>query len=80
MEPWSSMLTEILLTSCLQNCTTYTTAVCKAVPLQAWSGPGDSGKLRFPDFMIMAQDGREVVSPMHRLHLPPGNSPGTHFY
>jgi len=23
----------------------------KAVPLQAWSGPGGSRKLRFPDFM-----------------------------
>jgi hypothetical protein len=23
----------------------------KAVPLQAWSGPEDFGKLRFPDFL-----------------------------
>ena len=29
----------------------------KAVPLQAWSGPGGSRKLRFPDFMTTAQDG-----------------------
>jgi len=29
----------------------------KAVPLQAWSGPEGSRKLRFPDFMTMAQDG-----------------------
>jgi len=29
----------------------------KAVPLQAWSGPEDSRKLRFPDFMTTAQDG-----------------------
>jgi len=28
----------------------------KAVPLQAWSGPDGSRKLRFPDFMTMAQD------------------------
>ena len=28
----------------------------KAVPLQAWSGPNGSRKLRFPDFMT-AQDG-----------------------
>ena len=27
----------------------------KAVPLQAWSGPEGSRKLRFPDFMITAQ-------------------------
>jgi hypothetical protein len=46
----------------------------KAVPLQAWSGPEDSRKLRFPDFMTTAQ----VVSLKHRPPLPPGNTPGTH--
>ena len=29
----------------------------KAVPLQAWSGPEGSRKLRFPDYMTMAQNG-----------------------
>jgi len=29
----------------------------KAVPLQAWSGPEGSRKLRFPDFVTTAQDG-----------------------
>jgi len=29
----------------------------KAVPLEAWSGPEGSRKLRFPDFMTKAQDG-----------------------
>ena len=52
---------------------------CKAVPLQAWSGPEVSRKLRFPDFMKTAQDGGKVVSLMHRTPLPPGNTPGTHF-
>jgi len=28
-----------------------------AIPLQAWSGPEGSSKLRFPDFMTTAQDG-----------------------
>jgi len=51
----------------------------KAVPLQAWSGPEGSSKLRFPDFMTMAQDGGKVVSLTHRPALPPGNTPGTHF-
>jgi len=51
----------------------------KAVPLQAWSGPEGSRKLRFPDFMTTAQDGGKVVSLTHRPHLPPGNAPGTHF-
>jgi hypothetical protein len=51
----------------------------KAVPLQAWSGPDVSKKLMFPDFMTTAQDSGKVVSLMHRLPLPPGNTPGTHF-
>ena len=51
----------------------------KAVPLQAWSGPEDSRKLRFPDFMTTAQDGGKVVSRRHRPPLPPRNAPGTHF-
>jgi len=32
----------------------------KAVPLQAWSGPEGSRKLRFPDFMTTTQDGNKV--------------------
>jgi hypothetical protein len=51
----------------------------KAVPLQAWSGPEDSRKLWFPDFMTTAQDGGKVVSLTHRPPLTPGNTPGTHF-
>jgi len=51
----------------------------KAVPLQVWSGPEGSKKLRFPDFMKTAQDGDKVVSLMNRLLLPPGNAPGGHF-
>ena len=51
----------------------------KAVPLQAWSGPEGSRKLRFPDSVTMAQDGGKVVSLMHRLPSPAGNTPGTHF-
>ena len=51
----------------------------KSVPLQAWSGPEDSRKLRFPDFMTTAQEGGKVVSLTHRPPLPPGNPPGTHF-
>jgi hypothetical protein len=51
----------------------------KAVPLQAWSGPEGSRKLRFPDYMTTAQDGVKVVSLTHRPPLPPGNINGTHF-
>ena len=42
----------------------------KAVPLHACSGPEGSRKLRFPDFMTMAQDGGKFVSPTHRPPLP----------
>jgi hypothetical protein len=43
----------------------------KAVPLEAWSGPEGSRKLRFPYFMTTAQDGGKVVSLTHRPPLPP---------
>ena len=52
----------------------------KAVPLQAWSSTEGSRKFRFPDLMTTAQDGGKVVSLTHRLPLPPGNTPGTHFF
>jgi len=43
----------------------------KAVPLQPWSGPEGSRKLRFTDFVTTAQDGGKVVSLTHRPPLPP---------
>jgi len=51
----------------------------KAVPLQAWSGPEGSRKLRFPDYVTMVQDGGKVVSLTHRPLLLPENTPATHF-
>jgi hypothetical protein len=45
----------------------------KAVPLQAWSGPEGSRKLRFPEYMTTAQDGGKVASLTHRPPLLPGN-------
>jgi len=51
----------------------------KSVPLQAWSGPEDSRKLRFQDFVTTAQDGGKVVSLTHRPPLHQGINPGTHF-
>ena len=48
----------------------HTTQIVTAVPLQAWSGPVGSRKLRFPDFMTTAQDGGKVVSLTHKeIHL-----------
>jgi len=51
---------------------TYTAMVKgKAVPLQAWSGPEGSRKLRFPDFVTTVQDDGKVVSLTHRPPLAP---------
>ena len=47
------------------------TTACKAVPLQAWNGPEGSRKLRFADYMTMAQDGSKVVSLKHRTLFTP---------
>ena len=52
----------------------------KAVPLQAWSDPEGSRKLRFTGYMTTAKDVGKVVGPKHLPSLPPGNAPGTHFY
>jgi len=52
----------------------------KAVPLQAWTGPEGSRKLRFPDFVTTAQDDGKVVRLTHRPPLPPKNTLGTHFH
>jgi hypothetical protein len=51
----------------------------KAVPLQAWSSPEGSRKLKFPYFLTTAQGGGKIVGLTHRPPLPPGNTPGTHF-
>ena len=37
-----------------------------------------SRKLRFPDYVTMAQNDGKVVSLTRRPFLPPGNTPGTH--
>ena len=80
LEEWN--LKDILYTtfSGVSN-TKYVFLSCKgkAVPLQAWSGPEGSRKLRFPDYMTTAQDGGKVVSLTHRPPLTPGKAPGTHF-
>jgi hypothetical protein len=42
--------------------TVHTACKVKAVPLQAWSGPEGSRKIRFPDFLTTAQDCGKVIS------------------
>jgi len=66
-----------LNTNTMVTCGNHTECKGKAVPLQAWSGPEGSRKLRFPDFMTTAQDGGKVVSLTHRPPLPQEITPGT---
>jgi len=70
---------EVVLAGNKDEVSLHFSVLAKSVPLQAWGGPEGSRKLRFPDFTTMAQGGGKVVSLTHRPHLPPGNSPGTHF-
>jgi hypothetical protein len=51
----------------------------KAIPLQAWTGPEVSRRIRLLDFKTMAHEGGKVVSPMHWPPLPPTDVPDTHF-
>ena len=50
--------------------TYYNTLKGKAVPLQAWTGPEGSRKLRIPDFVTTAQDGGRL-SALRTGHLYP---------
>ena len=51
----------------------------KAAPLQAWTGPEGSRKLRLQDFVTTAQDGGRLSALRTGRFLPPGNTPGTDF-
>ena len=55
---WTSSVKELL---CHSLHFSYAIIEGKAVPLQAWSGPEGSRKLRFPDFMTTTQDGKKVM-------------------
>jgi hypothetical protein len=37
----------------------------KAIPLQAWTGPEGSRRMRLPDLKKLAHEGGKVVSPTH---------------
>jgi len=47
----------LLLNNDKTNFSHFRTNKGKAVPLQAWTGPEGSRKLKFPDFVTTAQDG-----------------------
>jgi len=66
-------------TKCVLKCVIWGKAKGQTVPLQAWSVPESSRKLRSPNFMTTTQDDGKFVSLRHRPPLPPGNAPGTYF-
>jgi hypothetical protein len=51
----------------------------KSIPLQAWTDPEGSRRLRPQILRQSAHEGVMVVSPTHGPPLTPGNIPGTHF-
>jgi len=51
----------------------------KSSPITGLRCPEDSRKLRFPDYVTIAQNGGKVVSLKHRPFLPLENIPDTHF-
>jgi len=42
----------------------------QATPVQAWTDPESSRRMRFLDFKTKAHEGGTVVSPTHRPPLP----------
>jgi hypothetical protein len=54
-------------------------SIKKISPITGTRYPDGSRKVRFPDYVTMAQDGGKVVNLTHRPLLSPGNTPGTHF-
>ena len=52
----------------------------KAIPLQAWTGPEGSRRLRLPNFKGSRHMKVVSLSALRTSRLyPPGNIPGTHF-
>ena len=51
----------------------------KAIPVQAWTGPEGSRRLRLPDYMTLGMNVVRLSAPCTSHLYPPGNIPSTHF-
>jgi hypothetical protein len=69
----------LLLSPTIYKCLLKVLCPVEIGPITGPRFPEGSRKLRFPDYVTMAQDGGKVVSLTHRPPLAPGNPPGTHF-
>ena len=74
-----SVQTQIPLDKTSPKIPLYKVKNSKITPLQTRCSTDGSRKLRFPDYVTMAQDGSKVVSITRRPYLPPENTPVTHF-
>jgi len=65
------------------SCAVRTNGTWQAIPLQAWTGPKGSRRLRLPDFKTIGtwrwQGCQPYASAAFTTPPPPGNIPGTHF-
>ena len=76
--PTRKFIREIELKKTIKSATvSLSKGKVKAAQLQARRGPERSRKLRFPNFLITAQDSGMFVNPKHWPPLHPGNAPGT---
>jgi hypothetical protein len=60
---WANVISHKLLILAILNLPDLLGDLIKTVPLQAWSGPEGSRKLRFPDFLTTTQDGGRGCQP-----------------
>jgi len=68
----------VVCKDCVQS--DYWNAGGKTIPVEAWTGPVGSRRSSAKISWHLAREGGKVISPMHRLPLPPKLSiPGTHF-